>query len=447
MVKLRLNPGNDILNIFLIFAVIISVVGFVVDLENTLNYGGVDLRNRVVGARLLLNGIDPYYFKWHHGMPDLWLDPLVDPNWPVSRVTVPPTVLMVHATIAKLPYFTQRIIWFLLQWGFLLLTLSIFAKSTNSITKSKLIWIIGLLFFSGSYFWRLHVERGQIYIVYVFLLSYAYWLARKFKRNYIISGFWIGLTASLRPPVVLMFLPILLYRQWKLLIGSIIGLMSSLIFSFAFAGVKVWEKYFSALKVDEEVHSGLINIKDIGKYNADFPKQIEGMKTISKALRIPVPDTSIQNIFQQFGINFSFGILLAALCILLIFICLFLHKNRTHIRPHDMIFLSGMLMIIISEYFLPASRQTYCDVQWIIALSLIIIMSSTGVLLSSKLNVILLISLFSSIGFTWMPWFTLVSDMTMLLYTVPMFVLIVLNNKKINSEISPQNGLRYLHRQ
>ncbi|MBV8882690.1 MAG: DUF2029 domain-containing protein [Chroococcidiopsidaceae cyanobacterium CP_BM_RX_35] len=433
MEKLKPELGNSLLNIFLIFAVIVSILGFVVDIENTLNYGGVDLRNRVVAARLLLDGIDPYYFKWHHGMSDLWLDPLVNPNWPVSRVTVPPTVLMLHATIAKLPYFIQRIIWLILQWGLFFLTLSILARSTNSIIKSKLILIIGLLFFSGSYFWRLHVERGQIYIVYVFLLSYAYWLAHKSKHNYILSGFWIGLTASLRPPVVLMLLPILLYKQWKLLIGTIIGLLSGLILSFTFVGVPIWGKYFSAIKVDEQVHSGLINIEDTGKYGVGFPKQIEGMKTMSKALKLPVPDTSFQNIFQQFDINLSSGMLLAALGVILLFTCFFIYKNLNHTRSNNIIFLSGILMVIISEYFLPASRQTYSDIQWIITLSLIIIISNVHVFLSSKLNIILLISLFSSLGFTWMPWSTFVCDMTMLLYTVTTFVLIILKHKKIST--------------
>lgn len=440
MEKLRPELGNNILNIFLIFAVIVGVLGFFVDIENTLNYGGVDLRNRVVAARLLLNGIDPYYFKWHYGMPDLWLDPLVDPNWPVSRVTVPPTVLMLQATIAKLPYFTQRIIWLILQWGLFFCTSSIFARSTNSTTKSKLVWIIGLLFFSGSYFWRLHVERGQIYIVYVCFLSYAYWLAHKVKHNYVLSGFWIGLTASLRPPVVLMLLPILLYRQWKLLIGSIIGIVSSLILSFAFAGVTIWGKYFSAIKIDGEVHSGLINIKDSGKYEIYYPREIEGMKTMSKALKLPVPDTSFQNLFQQFDINFSSGTLLAALCIILLFTCFFLYKNRTHAKSHEIIFLSGILMVIMSEYFLPASRQTYGDIQWIMALSLIIITYNIYAFLSSKLNIILLISLFSSLGLTWIPWSTLVGDISMLLYTVPTFIIIILKHKKINSTHLPKTG-------
>ncbi len=34
------------------------------DTVNILKYGSLDLRNRVVGTRVLLEGSDPYFFKW-----------------------------------------------------------------------------------------------------------------------------------------------------------------------------------------------------------------------------------------------------------------------------------------------------------------------------------------------------------------------------------------------
>src|SRR3954470_14128773 len=52
-------------------------------------YGGIDVRNRCVGARVLTAGMDPYTFRWQPGMPDTLLDPRHPAE--VPRVTVPPT--------------------------------------------------------------------------------------------------------------------------------------------------------------------------------------------------------------------------------------------------------------------------------------------------------------------------------------------------------------------
>ncbi|OWY63499.1 hypothetical protein B7486_52795, partial [cyanobacterium TDX16] len=132
------NLGNQVANLFLILAVIVAILGFLIDWKNTLDSGAVDLRNRVVAARLLIGGIDPYYFKWHPGIADLFLDPIVDPSWPVSRATIPPTVVVLHAAMAKLPYLTQKIVWFALQWGLFLSSLIILTKrDRTSQLKSK----------------------------------------------------------------------------------------------------------------------------------------------------------------------------------------------------------------------------------------------------------------------------------------------------------------------
>jgi len=50
-----------LLNTILAFSVIVAFLSFVRDINNTIYYGGVDLRSNVIGARLLLEDKDPYY--------------------------------------------------------------------------------------------------------------------------------------------------------------------------------------------------------------------------------------------------------------------------------------------------------------------------------------------------------------------------------------------------
>jgi hypothetical protein len=58
-------------------------------LDDLVRYGGVDLRNRVVGARALLLSIDPYNVEWRPGTPIELAD--THQRYPgVTRVTAAP---------------------------------------------------------------------------------------------------------------------------------------------------------------------------------------------------------------------------------------------------------------------------------------------------------------------------------------------------------------------
>ena len=129
---------NQVLNILLVVAGLISVIGFMVDLQNTITYPRTDLRNRIVGARLMLEGIDPYFFKWQPGLSEKFYDPLANPHELLSKLSVPPTVLVLHSAIAGLSYLQQKLIWLIVQWTAMLGTVSIFLKSSNSQLKSTL---------------------------------------------------------------------------------------------------------------------------------------------------------------------------------------------------------------------------------------------------------------------------------------------------------------------
>jgi hypothetical protein len=435
MKELNSNFTNHVLKGLLVFAAIVAVVGFTVDVANTLKYGGVDLRYKVVGARLLIDGINPYYFKWNEGMSDLFLDPHDDPSWLVSRVTVPPTVLVLHAITAKLSYFNQRIAWLVLQWALFLSTLAIFVRSANSRFKASLILIIGLVFFSGAGFWRFHVERGQIYVLYGFLIACAYWLAQQsFRYSHILSGFLIGVTASLRPPIILMIIPMLIYKQWNLFIGSLIGVASGVLVSFTLADISIWKSYFSSVKIYEKVHSGLIKTftPQNGYVNDIYVnRKIEGMSNLSNFLAMPAPDTSFQSLFQKLaGIIISPNILTVLLCITLLGMSFWIYKARRPSNPINLLFLSGTVMYLLSEYFLPAPRSIYNDVQWIVCLAIIIISSGIADFLSNRLNILLLISLFFSLGFLWLQKSILIGDLTMLLYTVLMLLFLAKRNNR-----------------
>lgn len=142
---MQFQKNNKTLNLLIVSAIIITLIGFAVDLQNTFVYWGTDLRNRVVGARLIIEGIEPYFFSWHQGLSDRFLDPLDPVDSLISRVSVPPTVLALQSIIARLPYMPQKIIWLIVQWSAFLGTVFLLIKTSKSQIKTN--WILVISFF------------------------------------------------------------------------------------------------------------------------------------------------------------------------------------------------------------------------------------------------------------------------------------------------------------
>ncbi|MCL4385525.1 MAG: glycosyltransferase 87 family protein [Cyanobacteria bacterium] len=367
-----INSNNKkiivIINIILAFSILIAFLGFFRDYNNNIEYGGVDLRSNVIGARLLLRGVDPFHYVWKKGDSDLFLHPTANPNLP--HVTVTPTVLVLYTPIANLPYGIQQKIWFYLQWIFLLLSIFFFTRYLNSEMKVKIIWILGLLFISGAIFWRLHSERGKVIVLYIFFIALAYWISQmKFRYSNILSGFFIGFTVILRPTYALMMIPVLIYKKWKLFTGAVIGLLVGFFMPVIFTNYSIWIKYLSAMQLNEKIHLGLIPIGDFGY----IVKTIEGMNNLHRYAAIPTYDSSLQGVFQGLGIILTSKILWISLVILIIIVSFLLYKFRLKNIKMSLLFLIGVVMVLVSEFFLPAVKWSYYDIIWLLPLPLIVI--------------------------------------------------------------------------
>lgn len=365
-----------ILNFFLAFAIIIGIFAFYKDLRNTIRYGGIDFRNRVVGARLLNIGLDPYYFKWTPGADERLLDPLDNPKLAFSRVTVSPSILLLHSPLANLPYFQQKIIWFTFQWSALVASCFLLISNFPNIIRRKITWILTLLFIFGSHFWRLHIAVGQIYILYVFLFSSAYFvLQKKLKYSEIIAGILIGLTASLRFPIIVIILPMIIFKKFKLLVATLTVFCLSLISSFIIAKPQAWSSYFSAMTT-------------IGKFDADakisinsekftMPTTVEGVGHFSFPQHFNI-NSSLQSLIKEiFSYQIPGNIFIFLCCIFLAVFAIFIssiYKKEIRLNNKltwDIFFICGSLMILIGDLFIPAPRYTYNDIQFLIPLLLI----------------------------------------------------------------------------
>ena len=147
------------------------LVSFCVDLANTAQGGAIDLRNRITGERLLEHGVDAYHYKWHNGLPEEYADVYNNPNLPVSKTTASPTLLMLHMGLASMPYRPAQMLWFFAQWALLLGTGWIWLW--RGVRQPWQRWVIALFITGFTYTaaWRLHAERGQAYVLLLFLFG------------------------------------------------------------------------------------------------------------------------------------------------------------------------------------------------------------------------------------------------------------------------------------
>jgi len=415
-----------ILNIVLIFTIVIAARAFVVSLSDTRETGGVDLRNRVVGARVMLEGMDPYHFKWSEEYPESLLDPLDNPFGSVSRVSVPPTVLMLHAPLANVTYSVQRYLWFLAQWAFLLLSIFLFANCAGSRNKAKAIWCVGL-FLAATHMWLFHLERGQIYILYVFLIALSYWLCRHPQRSLsFLGGAALGLAASLRPTLAILVLPPLIFRRRSLAAGMITGLLMSIIFCTAPFGTSIWGYYLSAMPHHEKVNLGEERNDCLAYTDMET---IEGMDNLSFALRSPESNSSIQYLLKKFfKITLSSTVLFLLMALFLAFASFYLFKFRKCGISITILFLVGMVMFLVSEYFLPAVRGSYMEVMWVVPLSLILIASDNFAVMDKRKLASSLFFLFIGIFFTtvliWNTYCVIIGDFSMTIFFILMAYLL-----------------------
>ena len=358
------------LDVLLAVVLIAAAIGFVEDVRNTRDYGGVDLRNRVVGARLMLEGMDPYHFKWSEEYPERLLDPSDNPENEVSRVTVPPTVLALHMTMAWLPYRAQRTLWLYVQWSLLLASLLLFSRCARTGEQARAVWIVGLLL-SSTTIWRFHVERGQIYVLYALLIALSFWLSRRPWRYAAQgAGAALGLATAMRPTLALMAIPLLVFGKTRITAGLVSALAILLLLSVVLFGMPVWRDYLSAMRYHERDNLGMANPVGMA-YRA---MTIEGMDDLDTGKYFTAVNTSLQWFLKRYlAMDVKgFGLLLM-LGPLLLAITMYLLKYRRRIVSLVAAYLTGTAMVLVSEYFIPAIKPAYVNIMWLAPASLAVL--------------------------------------------------------------------------
>lgn len=386
--QLRADEQMKILNIILILAIIFSIQQFISDIYNAKTYGAIDLRNRIVGTRLVKLGINPYTFKWNSQTDSLTLlDPFDFPDLKVSRVSIPPSNFPIFSILAKIDNYNRiKFIWMLITWFLFTGTIFFIIIEVRQKFLRRLLVTVGLLYFSIGSFWRLHIEKGQIYIIYVFLIAFSYYIyTQKNKLSEFLSGLIMGINIVLRPFMIFFSIPMLTFGKWKFILGNIIGAIFAFGISLYLYGFDLWKHFFNYVNYQSKMH-----LKEIVSHSQHYYQIITLKKDFYDSYDFPRFDTSIQKIIHTFfNFELTSSMLKLSLIIVMLFFTLLFFTLRKRKFTIDTIFIIGSLLVIISEFFVPSPRFSYNNVIFLIPLLLIVknykeILSRTRKWLKSK---------------------------------------------------------------
>jgi hypothetical protein len=357
-------------------------------------YPGTDQRARVVGARMMLAGQNPYSTPQTAETPEKLLDP--DRLFShITRCTYPPTMLYLYAPASGLKWSLQRPMLAAAEWGAMLASLALLAWTIKGQRTRLCFLVAGTLLIACSPSFRMHVERGQFYVFILLLISLAaFFLSRQGReRNWmgLAAGVALGAAAAFRPNLAILLLPLWLVGLRRPAIamgvtGAVLGLTTLAIPAI---GIQGWRDYFTLVReLDMESMMGRARyvaqlVAPAGFQNPPATKIAEGVD-FSGYLRGPVVNISANTLVGMVANDQTpFAMLAKAIkaCAMLVFVvgCVPLFTlMRRKALPATVALGCALVPCIAMEYFLPV-RYNYADVIFLAPLALL-----AGVLFSRK---------------------------------------------------------------
>jgi hypothetical protein len=360
-----------------------SLAGFLNTLGDVRKYPGTDLRARVVGAREMLRGLDPYFIAAKTDQTDSLQDP--DRYAAVcSRCTYCPTLLCLYAPLASLPYGAQRYLWFAAEWCALAGSIILLRGTMRDRLVKDVFTAVAVLFFADGPFWRLHLERGQYYVFILFLFSLTARFclgksaapAEPSSADRWWHGVPLGLAAAMRLTPLAALLPLWVLGLRRTAVGAAIVAMICIAGSIQFAGFGLWQSYFRAASIQSQLVSNQGYLQSERARLPPLPASVEGM-TFKRVLDLPDANvTFAAEVLQPLAERFHWAPArehwptISQACAVLI--CLFfpvMLRFRQALEPGEKL-AAAFLCVLLTEFFLPV-RLSYCDVMLLAPIGLL----------------------------------------------------------------------------
>ncbi|HMH33192.1 MAG TPA: glycosyltransferase 87 family protein [Puia sp.] len=320
-----------------------------------------DLRNRVVGARLMKEKISPYYFKWNPSYPVTLFDPADISNIKNNLITSPPSLLWLMQPIATLNYTTICYLWVGIHYlFFLLLLLPMYAYARTATQKSFVLTSAMLLLFSDH--WRDSVLRGQSHFIFpAVVANILIIVSEPGKWRYFWGGLLFALLVWIRPNAVLIF-PFLLLSietdRRQLLTGFLTGALVFALITIVFKQESYWLDFYHSCRewINNRV-SGIQFSKD-GWPGVDREKAVIHDHLLK-------PRSEIGDIYNLVKFKLHVDIkpiyLISAFC--LVYLTAFFLSWKKQTRFFSEALLTGILLYWFGEMTTPVLKMSYYYVE------------------------------------------------------------------------------------
>jgi hypothetical protein len=363
-------------------AVLLGAAAFVVwffaaTSRDVSDFHGIDLRPKVLGARAMVEGKNPYTYEWTPGASDRFLDPVRRHPGP-PRTSIPPTLLLLYAPLAEADYGWQRSFWFGTEWlAGLAAVLVALHLATGRAAK---VWFLGIAAFGfiGNWLFRLHVERGQYYVFLALLVALAFTLIRE-RRDGVGTALMVGLVAAARPTFALV--PILLYFAGKrrLALVAIAFCVALCLVTLPLVGVGGWMGYLSVIRYHAEIGDTALE-RDFGPAIV-VPQIAEGLD-LRSCLPSMTGNVSFRALYgyfltvpfsrQSLGVT-GLGPLSKTLAALTV-VASAVVADWGRRKALGMRFSLALILVatLVADFFLAPRRYSYCDVMLLPLIALLV---------------------------------------------------------------------------
>lgn len=333
-----------------------------IDLHLTLKYGGVDLRDKVVGARSIVEGRSLYFDPWRPGEPERFADPMVPPGAEMTRYTGTPFQALVMAPLGALSFRQARLVWLFVQYGLLLLAIILAHRAFAMPGRDTVIATTAIAFvLLASTSWHLHVERGQVYVIFTFLIAALFSALAQNRMG--MAGVLCTLLVLFKPTYAVMLLPLVLRLTWRMAAGAA-GTIAGMVGLFALLpnGLRAWVEYRDAMTI----WSGLIGRGEPPSMAPDafvYPETIEGLANLGHHHPMEFENGSIGTILYAKGLLLPGWMPYAVLVAILLFAGLWYGRSLLRAGRAELLLL-GFCCWTVLMMLLPVPRFDYQLVHW-----------------------------------------------------------------------------------
>lgn len=368
-------------NLLGLLCLISAIYAFQRDFRALDHQYGMDLRNRIVGARLERDGKSPYFYRWQPADGVEYYDPMNnDPNFRTNgMLSVNTATPFFHHLLWPLTGFRQHTIariWLILEyfmWAGILLCIYPLARSR---LQKAMVLVAGVLFLFTMP-WKIHIQVGQYYLIIPFLAAVCFRLLQ--YPASVAAGFICGLLAItlvlIRPNAGVFFIPFLwLARNYNTkfkiaLVIPVVLLLGWTILSPAESGL--WRDFEKA--IGEHVREHL-------KVNPYLPGEVYKPYAVWEGVHqsevwgneiFPPGSNEWGNFFLLWKSVFhrtpgalALG-LSAAGCIILLLIFFWFRQRKKGAPPLAQLAILGYCLYMITDLFSPIIRWQYYAIQWL----------------------------------------------------------------------------------